>query len=400
MDLPTGVIRLKKSREKPVDNHHPWIFSGAIAKDSQVEPGDLVDVVSSDDRWLARAYYNSHSQIRARILSWDQSVNIDADFWRSKLRRAIDGRAALQLEPQTTAYRLVNAEADGIPGLIVDKYGEHLVMQCLTMGIERRKSLLVQLLIELLGPTSIVERSDSEVRHKEGLNKLTTTAWGENVPNTVTIQENELRFIVDILKGHKTGFYLDQRENRASVCRPRFVSDRQVLNVFAYTGGFGIYAAAAGAQTITNIDESSSALELARKNVELNGWLRPEDEYIDGNAFDVLRRFRDVGRKFDMIILDPPKFAHSSRGVKSACRGYKDLNWLAMRLLRQDGYLATFSCSGRVSTDLFQKVLFSAAVDAGRDVQIIKTLSQAADHPVLLTFPESAYLKGFLCRVL
>jgi 23S rRNA (cytosine1962-C5)-methyltransferase len=400
MELPTGVIRLKKSREKPVDNHHPWIFSGAIAKGAQVEPGDIVDVVSSDDRWLARAYYNSQSQIRARILSWDPSVNIDAEFWRSRLRRAFDGRARLELEPNTTAYRLVNAEADGIPGLIVDKYGDHLVMQCLTMGIERRKSIIVQLLIELLEPSSIVERSDSVVRHKEGLKKLIVTAWGEKVLNTVTVQENGLKFIVDNLKGHKTGFYLDQRENRASVCQPRFVSDRQVLNVFSYTGAFAIYAATAGAQTITNIDESAPALELAIQNVELNGLLRPDDEYIAGNAFDVLRHFRDAGRKFDMVILDPPKFAHSRKDVDSACRGYKDLNWLAMRLLKQDGYLATFSCSGHISAELFQKVLFSAAVDAGRDVQIIKTLSQAADHPVLLTFPESAYLKGFLCRVL
>jgi 23S rRNA (cytosine1962-C5)-methyltransferase len=204
---------------------------------------------------------------------------------------------------------------------------------------------------------------------------------------------------VDLLAGHKTGFYLDQRDNRAAVCQPEFVAGKELLNVFAYTGGFGIYAAAQGAGVIVHLDSSIEALEQAERNLALNGLERPGDEYIAGDAFEVLRYYRDEGRQFDVVIMDPPKFAHSQRDVQPACRGYKDLNWLALRLLRPSGLLATFSCSGLVSADLFQKVVFGAAVDAGRDVQIIQHLGQAADHPILLTFPESAYLKGFFCRV-
>jgi len=215
----------------------------------------------------------------------------------------------------------------------------------------------------------------------------------------MTIHENGHAFLVDVWRGHKTGFYLDQRDNRAAVGRPVLLAGREVLNVFAYTGAFGVYAAAAGAARITQVDSSAPALEAAERNMALNGFDRPDDELIAGDAFEVLRYYRETGRQFDVVVLDPPKFAHNQGQVERACRGYKDLNWLALRLLRPGGLLATFSCSGLVSADLFQKVVFGAAVDAGRDVQIVQPLGQAADHPVLLSFPESAYLKGLLGRV-
>lgn len=401
MESERAHLTLKKGREKPVINRHPWVFSGAIARiDGEPTPGDIVDVLASDGRWLARGYYNPHSQIRLRILTWQGEQEIDSDFWAARLERAVTGRNLLELEPDTTAYRLVNAEADGLPGLIVDRYNDFLVMQCLTAGIDRRKDLLVDWLAHRFQPAGILERSDVNVRKKEGLIEIAGLRWGRLPPAPLVIRENGFLFGVDLLEGHKIGLYLDQRENRSFVCQARFAAGREVLNTFAYTGGFAIYAAAAGAKAITNIEDSADILAQAQHNMERNSFDRPQDEYVVGDAFQVLRQYRDGGRQFDMAILDPPKFAHSQRDLLPATRGYKDLNWLAMRLLRPGGLLATFSCSGLVSLDLFQKVLFSAAVDAGREAQILATLSQAGDHPVSLTFPESAYLKGFLCRIL
>lgn len=398
-ELTTGILTLKPGREKPVLNRHPWVFSGAIHhSDGRFQPGDLVTVLAKDGRFLATAYANPHSQIRARILSWDANEPIDDAFWQRRLRRAIAARQSLDLS-QTTAFRLINAEADGLPGLIVDQYGEFLVMQCLTLGIDRRKTLLAEMLAAELQPAGILERSDASVRAKEGLPEASGLLWGAPPPNRLLIQENGHTFAVDLTGGHKTGFYLDQRTNRALVCTPHYVAGKEILNVFAYTGGFAVYAAAHGAGPITNIDSSMDVLEMAEENVLRLGLERPSDEYLLGDAFMILRDFRDNGRQFDMVILDPPKFAHSQRDIERAARGYKDLNWLALRLLRPGGLLATFSCSGLVSADLFQKIIFSAAVDAGRDVQILQPLSQAPDHPILLSFPESAYLKGLLCRV-
>jgi 23S rRNA (cytosine1962-C5)-methyltransferase len=400
MEMPTAMLTLKKGRQKPVLNRHPWVFSGAIQQiDGEPTPGDIVDIADRQQRFLARAYFNPHSQIQARILSWDPAEAIDDQFWRRLMERAINGRNSLNLQPATTAYRLVNAEADRLPGLIVDQYGDYLVVQCLTLGIDRRKEQLVALLADLLQPRGILERSDVDVRRKEGLPPSDGLLWGELPPAELLIRENGLTFAVDLQQGHKTGFYLDQRDNRALVGQPHIVAGKRMLNLFAYTGGFAVYAAAAQAGPIINVDSSVDALTLAERNIALNGWQRPQDEYLAGDAFEVLRYYRDEGEQFDLIVLDPPKFAHSQRDIDKACRGYKDLNWLALRLLRPGGWLATFSCSGLISADLFQKVLFGAAVDANRDAQIIRPLSQAADHPVALTFPESAYLKGFLCRV-
>jgi len=370
MDQSAAIVTLKEGREKPVKNRHPWIFSGAIAgiAGSDPKPGEIVEISDSAGQWLARAYYNASSQIRARILTWRATETIDRDFWLTRMTRAIEFRRMLELEPETTAYRLINAESDGLPGLIVDKYGDYLVVQILTAGIDCRVDELVSILVDLVEPAGIVERSDAAVRKKEGLKRRTGLIYGRSPPSSLSVLENGIRMYSDLLKGHKSGLYLDQRDNRAAVCRPTYAANRELLNVFAYTGGFALNAAASGASAITNIEQSADLLETIKVNMALNGFIRENDAYLAGDAFSLLRDLR--------------------------------LNLQALHLMRPNGYLATFSCSGRLSTELFQKILFAAAVDAGRDVQIIQRLSQSADHPISVTFPESAYLKGFLCRVL
>ncbi len=401
MDRSNGAIRLRKGRDKPVLNRHPWIFSGAIQQvDGAPASGDLVDVLSADGAWLATAYYNPNSQIRARILSWNESEHIDADWWRQRIEAAITYRDAAGVPLQSDAYRLIFGEADGLPGLVVDRYGPFLVLQALTAGIERRKQLIVDLLAAHVHPDGIVERSDVDARRKEGLEQTQGLLAGKQPPAWLEVRENDQRFKVSLIHGHKTGMYLDQRDNRALLGQRRFCADRDVLNVFSYTGGFAPYAAAAGARTITNIDSSRDVLETARITVALNGGPREHDDYIAADAFQILRQYRDTGRQFDVVILDPPKFAHNQRDIQAAARGYKDLNWLAFRILRPGGILATFSCSGLVDAGLFQKIVFSAASDAGRNGRILYILSQAPDHPILLTFPESAYLKGLLIQAI
>jgi 23S rRNA (cytosine1962-C5)-methyltransferase len=378
-----------------VRNRHPWIFSGAVRRiASDAVDGGLVRVTDSEGRYLATGYLNRRSQIAVRLLTWDADEAVDTSFWRRRLARAIAGRRRLSEDPGTNAYRLVHAEADGLPGLVVDRYGEWLVIQCLTLGMACRRDEIVTLLAELLNPAGIYARDDADVRRKEGLPLETGPLWGTEPPNRVEILEHGYRFLADLKHGQKTGFYLDQRENRLQASA--FCGDAEVLNAFAYTGSFGVYAERAGARQVINVDSSAEALALAEENVALNG-CRPQ-ELVAGDVFQVLRDYRDEGRRFDLVILDPPKFAMSRAQVTDAARGYKDVNMTALHLLRPGGLLVTFSCSGLVSADLFQKIIFGASVDAGRDVQIVGRLSQGPDHPVLLTFPESAYLKGLLCR--
>lgn len=400
MESIQGKVYLKSRRDKPVKNRHPWVFSGSIEQTGgEISPGDLVTVHDSHGQYLATGTYNPFSQIAIRLLCWDSYQPIDTSFWRSKIQQALAARTALDIATNSNAYRLINAEADGLPGLVVDRYADDLVIQCLTLGIDQRKQMLVELLLDQLRPTQVIERSDSDIRYKEGLEPHKELIWGKHNPDLVEITENGNRFLVDLWEGHKTGFYLDQRDNRLAVCQPGTIQGKSLLNVFAYTGGFAVYAAAAGASHIINIDSSIPALELAERNIALNNFNRPADEYVAGDAFEVLRYLYDQGERFDTIVMDPPKFAHQKGDIEKASRGYKDLNRLAMLLLQPGGLLASFSCSGQISTDLFQKILFSASLDAGRQVQIIKPLAQAPDHPILLTFPESAYLKGLLCRV-
>lgn len=400
----TPRIVLRPGREKAVLNRHPWIYSGAIKRVvGDPSDGQILPVHDAEGRFLAWGYLNRRSQIAVRLLSWDPDEQINDDFWLGRLSRAWSGRAGIERDPKnptarTTAYRLVNAESDGLPGLIVDRYGDWLVAQFLTLGMELRKSKLVEFFLDLIpDAVGVFERSDVDVRQKEGLAPVVGTLWGSPPPPQLLILENGLKFAVDLSTGHKTGFYLDQRPNRAVL--EDYAVGKEFLNCFAYSGAFAVYAARGGAGRITNVESSAEALALARRNMELNGFGERDDEYLEADVFKQLRSYRDAGRQFDLIVLDPPKFAHSQRGVQRATRGYKDINWLAMRLLRPGGILFTFSCSAAVSPDLFQKILFGAALDSGREVQIVGRLTQGDDHPVLLSFPQAAYLKGSICRV-
>jgi len=391
-------LYLKPGHDRPVRRHHPWVFSGALGRlEGPVADGGVVEVLSFDGEWLARGYLNRRSQILARLLTWDPGEAIDEAFWERRLERALQARAALRLEEMTSAYRLVFAESDGLPGLIVDRYGDFLVLQSLTLGVERWKEVIVRLLAERLHPRGIYERSDVEVRAKEGLAPAEGVRFGEPPPPRLLITEHGHRFYVDVIRGQKTGFYLDQRENRRRAAA--YLAGAEVLNAFSYTGAFAVYALKAGARFVVNVDTSAEALQGAVENLRRNGFDERRFENIEGDAFQVLRRMRAEGRRFDAVILDPPKFAYAQAHLPRAARGYKDINLQALHLIRPGGLLITFSCSGLVSPDLFQKIVFAAAEDAGRDVQILERLSQAPDHPVRLSFPESEYLKGLICRV-
>jgi 23S rRNA (cytosine1962-C5)-methyltransferase len=394
-------VFLRKGRATPVLRRHPWIFSGSInsiAGDS--DDGGIVDVYDAGHNWLARGYINRQSQITVRLLTWHRDEVVNRAFWRRNLERCITAREALAQNPKVTAYRLVHAESDYLPGLIVDCYDDWLVVQFLTLGMDRRRDEIVDLLRDLLEPAGIYERSDVDVREKEGLEQRTGLLWGDEPPYQMEIAENGLRFLVNVREGHKTGFYLDQRENRAQLVPFCNGPDTDVLDAFAYSGAFSVYAAAGGASRLTLVDSSGPALELARQNLALNGHINAQaTDYVEGDVFSVLRAYRAEERRFDVIVLDPPKFAHTRREVERASRAYKDINLLAFQLLRPGGVLFTFSCSGRVSADLFQKVVFGALADTDRKGQIVGQLEQGADHPVALTFPEGAYLKGLICRV-
>lgn len=394
--MPT--LHLKPGREKSLLRRHPWIFSGSIARlEGEAQPGETVQIAAAEGTPLALGAYSPHSQITARVWSFDPSTRVDAGFFRQRLTQALQLRRQLAASLATTACRLVNAEADGLPGVIVDQYGDFLVCQFLSAGAEAHRQELVAVLQELVPCAGIYERSEAAVRAKEGLEPRAGLLWGAEPPAQIEIAEGECRFLVEVRTGHKTGFYLDQRDNRRLLAQ--YAADREVLNCFAYTGAFGIWALRNGAAKVTNVEESAPALELGSRHIELNGLDAAKLENVEGDVFKVLRQYRDGRRSFDLIVLDPPKFAESQHQVERACRGYKDINLLALKLLRPGGVLFTCSCSGQVGPDLFQKVVADAALDAGREVQILQRLSQAADHPVRGSFPEAGYLKGLVCRV-
>lgn len=401
-------VILTPQRDVSVRRRHPWLFSGAIKRvEGAPPPGALVAVYSFEGTFLAWGHYSAASQIRARLFAWDErDAPETAEFWRGRLERAIAARQPLLADGTTTACRLVNAESDGIPGLVVDRYGNVAVVQYLSAGADARRELFNVLLVELLHPTTLYERSDVDVREKERLDPREGLLYGTEPPETVEILENGLHFGVDVRHGHKTGFYLDQRDNRAllraAVAQRSAVTPLNaptVLNVFAYTGGFAVYALAGGASAVTNVDTSAEALRLGRENLAHNSFAEASVEDIEGDAFAILRELHTQKRTFDAVILDPPKFASTQGDVKRAARGYKDINMQALRLLNPGGLLFTFSCSGAISADLFQKIVFGAALDVKRDVQIIGRVTQSSDHPVALTFPEGEYLKGLVCRV-
>jgi 23S rRNA (cytosine1962-C5)-methyltransferase len=390
-------ILLRPGRERSVLMHHPWVFSGSIAQvQGKVEPGETVTVRAPQGDFLGYAAFSPASKIAARMLSWDPDETIDVDFFRRRLQAALELRRALIPENETDALRLVHAESDGLPGVVVDRYADRLVVQLLSAGAERWRDVLSDLLIELTGIPNLYERSDVEVRGLEGLPQREGPLRGDALAGPVVIHENGLSFAVDFVSGQKTGFYIDQRRNRArlgGVC-----AGKDVLNCFCYTGGFSVYALANGARSVLSIDTSAEALAAAKENVARNGLDRLGVEWLEADVFHALRAFRDenTSPRYDVIILDPPKFAPTAAQAERAARGYKDINLLALKLLRPGGLLFTFSCSGGITADLFQKIVTGAALDAGVEAEIVEHMTQGIDHPVALNFPEGAYLKGLV----
>jgi 23S rRNA (cytosine1962-C5)-methyltransferase len=391
-------IFLKKDRDRSVRQRHPWIFSGAIERiEGSPGIGETVDILSAEGEFLGRAAYSPQSSIRARMWAWDDA-EIGNAFFESRIKRAIEARLGLMIAESDNALRLVHAESDGLPGVVVDRYGDVLVLQCLTAGAERWRDVIVTTLLKVTGLDTIFERSDVDVRELEGLPKRTGILHGADIADRIIIQENGIRFGVDVKNGQKTGFYLDQRRNRQRV--RELVAGKSVLNCFCYTGGFSLYALVGSASKVVSVDSSGSALEIGRENLALNGFSMDQAGLMEGDVFLLLRRFRDEARKFDAIILDPPKFAPTAAQAEKAARGYKDINLLAFKLLNPGGLLFTFSCSGGISAELFQKIVAGAALDAKVDARIVETLAQGPDHPVALNFPEGAYLKGLVCQII
>ena len=392
-----GICTLKAGREKSLLRRHPWVFSGAIERVSgQPQNGDTVAVHASQGTFLGYAAYNALSKISARMWSWQESDRIDADFFHHKISVALAARSALNIAQHGTGIRLIHGEADGLPGLVVDQYNNVLVMQIGSAGAEKWREVCAEILQNLCRPACIYERSDSDSRTLEGLPERNGVLHGA-LPDALVLTEHDIHFGVDVAHGQKTGFYLDQRDNRALI--GELAHDKDVLNCFCYSGGFSLYALRGGAKSVLSIDSSADALQLAQRNVALNALDVERAQWLCEDVFHALRKLRDQNKKFDLIILDPPKFAPTAAFAEKAARGYKDINLLGFKLLNPGGILATYSCSGGISDDLFQKIVAGAALDAGIEAQIIYKLHAAADHPVLLSFPEGAYLKGLLLRV-
>jgi 23S rRNA (cytosine1962-C5)-methyltransferase len=389
-------LTLKPGREKSLLRRHPWIFSGALAGvEGEPAPGEMVPVVSAQGAFLAWAAYNPHSQIVGRVWSWDQQRAPDRALLRERLSSAIETRQALL--PDVRAVRLVHAESDRLPGVVADRYDGVLVLQLSSAGADRLREVIADVLVELTGLACVFERSDADVLELEGLPARVGPLRGAAPPEPIAVEENGLRFQVSVARGHKTGFYLDQRDNRLLV--RQHAPGREVLDCFCYTGGFALNALAGGARSVLAVDSSADALQAAQRNAQANEVAPQRVQWLEGDVFQALRRLRDQARAFDLIVLDPPKFAPTAALAERAARAYKDINLLAFKLLRPGGLLFTFSCSGGMPRELFQKVVAGAALDAGVHAQIVRHLDAAPDHPVALAFPEGEYLKGLLCRV-
>jgi 23S rRNA (cytosine1962-C5)-methyltransferase len=391
-------ITIKPGKERSIALRHPWIFSGAIhSATGGIPPGSCVNVQDTKGQFLARAYYNPDSSLAARIIGFDPALQLDEALITQRLAEAWQRRARLRTE-DSNMQRVVASEADLLPGLIVDRYRDWVVFQILTRGMELQREAIVAAIRKVIAPYGILERSDEAIREKEGLQLRKDLVQGELPEEGMIGVEHGLRIGFDMWEGHKTGFYLDQRTNRQIV--GQYAAGAEVLNCFSYTGGFSCAAGKGGARHVISVDESRAALDYAERNWSLNGLSSDSHETVRADVFAYLRELRAQSRQFDVIILDPPKFVSDKQHLDRACRGYKDLNLLALQLLRPGGYLATFSCSGLIPRDLFQKVVFGAASDAQTEVHILHHLSQSDDHPVLLSFPESLYLKGLLCQKL
>lgn len=389
-------IHLKPGREKSLLRRHPWVFSGAIDR-VQGEPavGATVAVLGSDGRWLATAAYSPGSQIRARVWAWARETEIHAAFFRDRILAALACRPGV-LDGETEGRRLVHGEADGLPGVIADRYAGTVVLQLTSAGAEHWRDVIVDALADATGCMQVFERSDVEIRKLEGLTPRSGALRGAAPIVPVEIRELGQRILVDVVTGQKTGFYLDQRENRARI--KGLAQDRDVLNGFCYTGGFTFAALAGGARSVLSVDSSGAAIAIGRQCAALNAIESRRAEWRESDVFQTLRNLRDQGRRFGLIVLDPPKFAPTAAHAEKASRAYKDINLWALRLLEPDGLLATFSCSGGIGADLFQKIIAGAAQDAGVDARIVERFHAASDHPVLLSFPEGEYLKGLLLR--
>jgi 23S rRNA (cytosine1962-C5)-methyltransferase len=399
-----AAVTIRPGREKPILQGHPWIFSGAVLRAENAKPGDIVTVQTRDGAFLARGYWNPTSQIQVRILTW-RDEPIDANWWPRMLTRAIQARRDHQDQQRCESCRLVHAENDFLPGLIVDRYADWLVLQALTLHIDQHKGQLAEILAALLDEAGspvkgIYERSDVDVRRREGLEPVTGVLWGDEPPELIKLGTEKLRYYVDVRQGHKTGFYLDQQPNYrifGHLLERVYGLDSatRLLNLFSYTGRFGLEMAG----NVVNVDSSLEAQALARENYALSNFPPDRVKFVQADVFDYLREAVQCDDRYDIVILDPPKFAHNKQQINKAARGYKDINLNAFKLVQPGGHLMTFSCSGAISADLFQKIVFGALVDSGRQAQIIQYLGPGDDHPVALTFPEGAYLKGLLLRV-
>ncbi len=394
----TATVFLQADREKSLKRRHPWIFSKAIKTvKGKALLGDTVDVRAADGSFLGRGAYSPDSQIRVRIWTWREDEAIDFAFFANRIAAAWSIRQSLFDLNATNGIRVVAAESDGLPGVTIDRYDSVLVVQLLSAGADFNRHLIVEALKQQFPGLSIYERSDVDVRKKEGL--PLTTGW-LHLPRDsgeVIIKENGFNIVVDVVNGHKTGFYLDQRDSRAAA--RRFASGKTILNCFSYTGTFAVASALGGAAHVTNVDVSELALQTAQRNAQLNQLPDAQISYRKADVFKLLREYKETGEQFDMVILDPPKFAESKAQLMGACRGYKDINRVAMQLVKKGGLLLTFSCSGLMEESLFQKVVADAALDAGRDCLFIERLNQAADHPIASFYPEGHYLKGLVCII-
>ncbi len=391
-------VILKKGKEKAVIQRHPWVFSGAVeVVKGKPANGDIVRLKNAKGEFMAYGFYNHQSRVALRLLEWNEGIAVDDNWFRNKVKVAVNSRAELLSSGQTNTCRLIFSEADYLPGLIVDKYANHLAVQVLTSGIEKVMPVIIDELQNLLNPESIFDKSDASSRQHEGLETTNTVLSGTTPPESVEVLENGILYNVNIAEGQKSGFYCDQRDNRRILAN--YTKGKTVLDCFSYTGGFTLNSLLNGAAAVTSVDSSALAIETLKENIKLNKLDSTKHNAIQSDVNKQLRVFKDNGDKFDVIVLDPPKYAPSRSALDRASRAYKDLNRLAMLLLNEGGLLATFSCSGAMDMESFKQVLAWAALDAGKQVQFIYQFCQPEDHPIRSSFPEGEYLKGLLCRV-
>jgi 23S rRNA (cytosine1962-C5)-methyltransferase len=391
-------VILKKGKEKAVLHKHPWVFSGAVERvNGKPANGDVVRLIDAKGAFMAYGFYNSQSRVALRLLEWDEAITIDDAWFRKKVAAAVSGRSGVLIEGKTDTCRLVFSESDYLPGLIVDKYADHLALQVLTSGIEKVLPVILDELQILLKPQSIFDKSDASSRSHEGLETEQTALTLNAPPPFVDVVENSVSYHINIAEGQKSGFYCDQRDNREILAS--YAKGKKVLDCFSYTGGFTLNCLKNGAASVTAVDSSALAVATLNQNVELNNFETAGVSSITSDVNKQLRKFREENETFDIVVLDPPKYAPSRSALDKASRAYKDLNRLGMLLLNPGGLLATFSCSGAMDMETFKQVLAWAALDAGKQVQFIHQFCQPEDHPVRSSFPEGEYLKGLLCRV-